>query len=189
MPRLVFCVTVSRQQGSQGNRVKNTIRLSFLMAVLVGALALPAAANGQLSTTPTSLSFSQPVGTTSASQSTRLTLMCGGCFPVAVFTPVVAVTPAAFTQTNDCSDSLFVTAFGIPEDTCTINVAFAANAAGTVNGTLTTGMGGPTTSLSGTGVAQPATPTPAAAPRCKKGKKKPNGAAAAKKKCGKKKRK
>jgi hypothetical protein len=170
--------------------MKRTIRLTTLTALAAGAFALaPGAANGALTLTPASLTFSQPVGTTSAPQKATLELTCGDCFPAAAFEPTVATTPAAFSQTNDCGP-LFVIFFTPDPDSCTINVAFAANTAGTVSGTLTTGMGGPTATLTGTGVAAPAQATPPAVGtkgKCKKGKKKSKGAAAARKKgCGKK---
>ncbi|MGH2956685.1 MAG: hypothetical protein ACRDL6_06810 [Solirubrobacterales bacterium] len=173
------------------------MRLAGLVALATGALALsPSAASGALSLSPTSLSFSQPVGTTSTPQTATLTLACDGCFPADTFSPVIATTPGTFTQTNDCPPQLFVNFLGLPEtDSCTINVAFAANTAGTVNGTLSTGPGGPTASLTGTGVAPPVSipsSTPSAGgqlgqvKKCnkKKKKKKKKSAAAAKKRKG-----
>jgi hypothetical protein len=170
--------------------LKRALRLAALTALAAGALALaPAAANADVTLTPSNLSFSQPVGTASAPKAATLTLTCDGCDPEGPLTdsfdPVITVTPAAFTQTNDCPTTLLAS-FLLSKVSCTINVAFAASAVGTVSGTLTTGPGGPTASLTGTGVA-PTTPAPARK-KCKKGKKKPKGAAAAKKKCGKRKK-
>jgi hypothetical protein len=170
--------------------VSSKTRLWMATTLAAGTLALaPAGASGALTLSPSSLSFSQQVGTTSAPQTTTLTLTCDGCFPAASYTPTVAATPAAFTQTSDCV-SLFVLFITPDPDSCTINVTFTASAEGPVNGTLSTGMGGPTATLTGTGVAAPVATAPAPpVKRCRKAKKKPKGAAAAKGKCKKKRRK
>jgi hypothetical protein len=182
--------------------MKRTIRLATVTALAAGAsLAVaPVAANASTSIAPTSLNFgAQQVGTTSAGQTTTLTLTCSLPGPVCFilsedFTPSINASPTAFRQTNNCPATMSAGGgFASPLSvSCQITVTFAPTAEGTVTGTLSTGMGGPTASLSGTAV--PATATPAPAPaaerkKCKKGKKKPKGAAAAKKrKCGRKKR-
>lgn len=110
-----------------------------------------AAAAAQATVSPTSLTFtSQPVGTTSASQSINVTnsgeanLTIGGI-------SVTGANAAAFPQTNNCPSAL------VPEFSCTISVKFAPIAIGTQTASLSiadNAAGSPQTiSLSGTGAA------------------------------------
>jgi hypothetical protein len=146
------------------------------------ALFAPAASNAATTLSPSSLTFpNQQTGTTSSPLSMTLTHTCDGpalqCQVMgSIFAPSVSATPP-FTQTNNCPIQLFAQLNPV---SCTINVSFTPTTAGAASGTLSTGVGGPTGALTGTGVA-PATATiPPAPKKCKK-KKGKNGAAAAKK--------
>jgi hypothetical protein len=89
------------------------------------------------------------VGTTSPAQ--RFTL---GVWSTDTFTPDISVS-GDYAQTNDCPPTLSVT--GDQVQGCQITVTFAPTGTGPRNGTLSTGPGGPTVALAGTGVT---TPTP-----------------------------
>jgi hypothetical protein len=168
--------------------------MTALAGTVTAVLALaPAGASADRAVNPTSLTFgSQQVGTTSAAQSTTLTVSCstfvvGLCVGPDLFLPTVAKT-GDFAQTNNCP---FVMVGGAAPQSCTINATFTPTAAGTRTGTITTGVGGPTVALTGTGVAPVTAPTggaKGAVKKCKKKGKKKTAAAAKKKKCKKKKR-
>jgi hypothetical protein len=153
-----------------------------------GAFALwPAGVGASTTVAPTSLTFAaQPAGTTSAAKQVVLTKDCTGtddtfCFADPGFTTFntsIGVS-GPFTQTNNCPAMLTATNMATSAS-CTINVKFAPTGEGAASGTLTTGIGGPTASLAGTGTS--AIP---AKKKCKK-KKGRSADAAKKKKCKKK---
>jgi hypothetical protein len=172
------------------------MRSAALFALSAALMVLaPATAMANTTLSPTSLTFSQQVGASSAPQTATLTQDCNGgldgflcgLFGSATFNPSITVTPAQFAQTNNCPMTLSATFAAAAS--CAINVTFSPSAVGAVSGTLSTGMSGPTASLSGTGTpAPPLTPaTPAGGKKCKKAKKH-SAASAKKKKCGKKKK-
>ena len=175
---------------------RNILRRILMLAALTAAMttSISATASASENLAPTSLSFgSQTVGTSSAVKLTALTHSCdagvlGACVAGIVF-PVTLSTSGDFTQTSDCPPAL-VTPLFPSSVACAVSVTFKPTAPGVRTGTLSTGGGGPTAALTGTGVATPVTPTtPATTTRkkCKKGKKH-SAAAAKKKKCGKKKK-
>jgi photosystem II stability/assembly factor-like uncharacterized protein len=109
------------------------------------ALQLPQAPTAELS--PTTLTFSsQDVGTSSSPQAVTLTNNGGLALGITSIT-----IDAGFTETNNCGSSL---ARG---SSCSFDVTFAPNAAGSITGTLSIADGLPsspqTVALSGTGVA------------------------------------
>jgi hypothetical protein len=169
--------------------VPRTIRLSLATA-LCGLALIPAAADAEVTVSPTSLTFGgQQVGTASPTQPATVTVSCGPtCVGQDAFFPNISA-PPPFTQTNNCA-TMVVLQFE-PDESCTINVGFSPTAPGVIPGTLTTGAPGATVSLSGTGIAAPAPAPPASPPakKCKKKKKGKKGTAAAKGKCKKKRRK
>ena len=67
--------------------------------------------------------------------------------------------PGDYAQTNDCPPTL--SAYPRQLQGCIITVTFAPTSTGPKNGTLSTGPGGPTATLTGNGVT---TPTPPALP-------------------------
>jgi hypothetical protein len=90
------------------------------------------------------------VGTTSPVQRFAL-----GVFDNDSFTPRISVS-GDYVQTNNCPPTL--SAGAVPQlQGCLINVTFAPTGTGPKHGTLSTGPGGPTAALTGTGVT---TPTP-----------------------------
>jgi hypothetical protein len=162
----------------------------MLVAGLTLAIA-PVAAKAELTLEPNSLSFApQAVGTTSAAQSTTLTLTCTlptiGCFiGEEEFSPTIAVTPP-FSQTNDCP--AMMTADFIGDENCTITVSVTPTGTGPISGTLSTGgIDDPTATLTGTGAGSTVAGQAGGKKKCKK-KKGKKGAAAAKKKCKRKKK-
>jgi hypothetical protein len=75
---------------------------------------------------------------------------------------------------------------GLPQ-TCVVDVSFVPNAVGQITGLLSTGPGGPTVQLSGTGSAPPSSSAQKTRKRkCKKKHHHSLAASAAKKKCKKK---
>jgi hypothetical protein len=90
------------------------------------------------------------VGTTSPAQGFGL-----GVWDNDSFNPKISVS-GDYAQTNNCPPTL--SAGAVPQlQGCLINVTFAPTGTGPREGTLSTGPGGPTTALTGTGVT---TPTP-----------------------------
>jgi hypothetical protein len=171
----------------------NKLRISTLAVMTAAAMAIaPAAARAvSVTLTPASLAFgSQTVGTTSAPQTTTLKATCDGSFIVCIlvgqnYSPTIAVT-TGFTQANDCPPTLNT----LNNPTCTITLRFAPGSAGPFSGLLTTGTGGPTAALTGTGVTQPGVGTGTAVGQPTKCKKKKGRSAetAKKKRCKKKKK-
>jgi hypothetical protein len=157
-----------------------------LGAAAAAILALGAATvSAKVVVSPTSVTFpDQAVGSKSATVAVTLTKDCTGventqCLALPglegpTFNTSISVS-GPFSQTNNCPAALTT----VPDSTasCTINVAFSPTTTGAASGTLSTGSGGPTASLSATGVK---------AKKCKKKGKK--SASAAKKKCKKKKK-
>lgn len=99
------------------------------------------------SASPTTLSFSQPVGTTGAGQAVTLTNT--GSASLTLSSPTVSGTDAAdFQQTNNCPASL------TPGDGCQITVMFTPGASGSRSATLnipSNGIGTKTVPLAGSG--------------------------------------
>jgi hypothetical protein len=167
------------------------IRMALPAVLAVAALGVVApTAGANSSVAPTSITFAsnQTVGTTSAPQTTTVTVSCsfeiGFCLIPGSFVtgPVIAGDSGDFAQTNTCGTG--VTSPG----SCTFSVTFHPTATGVRTGTLTTGVdvtgSSPSdVSLTGSGVAAPA-PTPATPTTTATGQR-----AAALKKCKKKKSK
>lgn len=156
-------------------------RPAIFVAAVLASLALLTGTAGALTETvtlsPTSLSFTdQPLGSTSGPQGTTLTLHCSA---LCNFSPSIATSSSAFAAANGCPVKMTAD-FG-SDTTCTISVTFTPAALGPANGTLDTGPGGPTATLSGTGVPI----EPHVARKCKKGKKH-SARSAKRKKCKKK---
>ena len=122
----------------------------------VTRVPLPSPRPSAVSLTPSPLSISQNVGSTSAPQ--PVTIYNFGGSPLNV--SAVAVSGSGFAQTNNCLGPL---AAG---STCTINVTFTPSAAGAVTGTLTVtdnsgNLGSTqTVALTGTGTAPAASVSP-----------------------------
>ena len=158
-----------------------------MIGCLAAAFAVSLAGSASAATlAPTAASFGKlGVGEVSAPKAIVVTAEVTD-----VLLPLTVATTGQFQQTNDCPSGIgFLTT-----SSCTINVRFAPNSGGAHSGTLSTTtllVGGPTASLTGTGVSD--TGASAAAKKCKKkkgkkkkGKRGKKGAAAAKKKKGKK---
>ena len=106
----------------------------------------PTPSSPAITLSPTSLTFSSAVGTTSAAQSVTVTDSGTAALTFSSFTPSSSV----FSQTNNCGTGI------VAGGTCTINVTFTPTASGTVSGTLSitdNASGSPqTVTLTGTGV-------------------------------------
>jgi sugar lactone lactonase YvrE len=122
----------------------------------VTPVPLPSPRPSAVSLTPSSLSISSNVGSTSAPQ--PVTVFNFGGSPLTI--SAVSVSGSGFAQTSNCPGTL---AAG---STCTVNVTFTPSAAGTVTGTLTiTDNSGnlgttQTVALVGTGTAPAASVSP-----------------------------
>jgi len=135
-------------------------------AALVAIPVTSASADRTLS--PGSVDFgNREVGTTSPPQTHQLRVFCDApplvCFLIALaggdpFTPAVSVTGGDFAQTNDCIATLF--GASLEGQSCIINTTFTPASPGPKEGTLNTGLDGPTALLTGTGVTTPTPPTP-----------------------------
>jgi hypothetical protein len=98
------------------------------------------------------------VGTTSPAQGFALAVFVGGGAPPGTtdtFNPRISVS-GDYAQTNNCPPTLSVTGFG--NQGCLITVTFTPTGTGPKEGTLSTGPGGPTAALTGTGVTTPTPP-------------------------------
>jgi hypothetical protein len=101
----------------------------------------------------TSFDFgNRKVGTTSPAQRVAL-----GVYGPDTFDPRISVS-GDYAQTNDCPQTLSVTGGGQPQG-CLITVTFTPTGTGPKGGALSTGPGGPTATLTGTGVTTPTPPT------------------------------
>jgi hypothetical protein len=164
-------------------------RIAIVGCLSLAALAGSAGTAAAATLTPSSATFGdQAAGTVSAPKTFTVTAEA----PDTVL-PLTVTTTGPFQQTSNCPASIgFLTT-----SSCTVNVRFAPQSAGTKAGTLSTTtlvLGGPSASLLGT-----ATVGNTGAKKCKKAKKKKKGkkhsAASAKKhkkhkkKCKKKKKK
>lgn len=172
-------------------------KLSLMLVIAGGLLIWPAGAAAKVVVSPTSLTFGgQAMGTTSAAQQVTLTKDCTGAEDTLCLTGPGLEGPTfntsisvsgPFSQTNNCPAALTT----VPDSSvsCTINVTFVPTATGAASGTLSTGAGGPTAALAGTGTpAQSAAGTGGTATKsCKKKAKKHSARAAKKKKCKKRK--
>ena len=168
-----------------------SIRLSVLSVAVAAAITVvPASASADTippSASPPSLNFgSLPVGTQSPPQPVSLTetclsISCIGLIVPDGFSPVISAT-TGFTQSSGCPTSLLAM-LGIPQ-TCVVDVSFVPNAIGQITGLLTTGPGGPTVALNGTGSApQSSSGRKTRTRKCKKKKHHSLAASAVKKKC------
>jgi hypothetical protein len=141
--------------------VFRTVLTLSLTAALLAATAGSAHATRTIS--PTSVEFGdRQVGTTSPAQAFTLRVRCTqtlqGCNIQDTFNPSISVT-GDFSQTNNCPIQMT----GLPNTpgtSCTINVTFTPTSTGSKDGILSTGAGGPTAALHGTGVTTPTPPTP-----------------------------
>jgi hypothetical protein len=141
--------------------VFRTVLTLSLTAVLLAATAGSAHATRTIS--PTSVEFgNRQVGTTSPAQAFTLRVRCtitlNGCNITDTFSPNISVS-GEFSQTNNCPASMTGLA-NTPGTSCTINVSFTPTSTGSKDGILSTGAGGPTAVLHGTGVTFPTPPTP-----------------------------
>jgi hypothetical protein len=141
-----------------------------LTLVLLGATASSALAARTLN--PGSVDFgNRQVGTSSPAQAHQLRVYCAGsefiCGLIFLlgasdkFTPVISLTgtnPSDFSQTNNCLGQLDGTT--TTGQSCIINTTFTPTSPGPKTGTLSTGLGGPTATLTGTGVTTATPPTP-----------------------------
>jgi hypothetical protein len=142
--------------------VPRTVLTLSLTAVVLAATAGSAHATRTIS--PTSVEFgNRQVGTTSPAQAFTLRVRCTftlqGCNIQDTFNPNISVS-GDFSQTNNCPPSMTGTANTTAGTSCTINVTFTPTSTGSKDGTLSTGAGGPTAALHGTGVTTPTPPTP-----------------------------
>lgn len=166
---------------------------ALYLAIAVSAITASAAgAATVLTITPTSANFGNvKVGNNSAPKGFTLTLDCTitviSCS--ATFDPSVTAS-GDFAALSGCPATMTAShgLFSEGAESCFIAASFIPAAAGARSGVLSTGTGGPTATLSGTGVVDPVVPTQATLGKCKKGGKK-KSASAAKKKCKKKKKK
>ena len=173
-------ITTKARAGARA-RTKRTILALSLAVVLLAATASTASADRVLSpwycpplpTSPTTIdqvpldclgSFSGPgpsfdfgnrqVGTTSPAQGFAL-----GVYGTDTLTPRISVS-GDYAQTDNCPPTLSATG-PVQVQGCLITVTFTPTGTGAKHGTLSTGPGGPTHALTGTGVT---TPTPPALP-------------------------
>jgi hypothetical protein len=149
-----------------------------IAVVLSAATAASAGAARELTLTPTAGDLgSVKLGDNSAPQFLKLSISCAPPPCNESFTAAPSTGSSEFPVLNLCEMPLTTNQFGFFLNLhCYIVVSFAPAAEGPRTATLSTGVDGPTATLTGTGVAE----RPAARPkaRCKKGKK---GASAAKK--------
>lgn len=157
----------------KGSIVPRGILTLGLSAVLLAATASSASA---VVTTldPTSTDFGdRQVGTTSPAQAFTLNHRCQivtidiGFFDITINEcaffgpssfPTNIVASGDFAATDDCPATLTTTSLtGV---SCTINGTFTPTSTGPKEGTLSTGTGGPTATLTGNGVTVPTPPTP-----------------------------
>ena len=121
----------------------------FALASVLAAFVVPlnVCSHPQSSLSPTRLTFGPQVVLTTSSAQTA-TLKNSGFGSSLTISGIVA--SGDYSQTNNCPSSLS------PGATCAIDVTFAPNALGTVNGAITVATGAPggeVVSLSGTGIA------------------------------------
>ena len=159
---------------------------ALALAVALSAItASMAGAATTLTLTPTTADFgSVKVGNTSGPQSFKLSIDCNTIFCSASFNPTPSSGTGEYPLLNLCPATINVdhVIFGPQTPSCFIVASFSPAGAGARSGVLSTGTGGPTATLSGTGVIDAVVTQT----KCKKGGKK--SAAAAKKKCKKKKK-
>jgi hypothetical protein len=141
--------------------VPRTVLTLSLTVVVLAATAGSSHATRTIS--PTSVEFgNRQVGTTSPAQAFTLRVRCTitlqGCNITDTFSPSISVS-GEFSQTNNCPIQMTGLA-NTPGTSCTINVSFTPTSTGSKDGILSTGAGGPTAVLHGTGVTFPTPPTP-----------------------------
>jgi hypothetical protein len=161
------------------------IKALVLTIALTAMAAGTASAATTLTLTPTSANFPDTkVGTNSAPKGFILKIGCDTPFCSPSFNPSPSLT-GDFTVLNGCPPTINVVAFvGTENPSCLLAVSFAPTTPGLRTGTLSTGSGGPTATVSGVGTQDAAAVQ--AKGKCRKGGKKKG--AASKKKCRKKKR-
>ena len=142
------------------------------LTVAVALVAIPVtSASAARTLDPGSVDFgARQVGTTSPPQTHQLKVFCDAPFLVCAlialaggadkFNPTVSIS-GDFGQTNNCLGTL--NGAGPTGQSCTINTTFTPTSPGPKEGTLSTGPGGPTATLTGTGVT-PQDPTPPTPP-------------------------
>jgi hypothetical protein len=140
---------------------RTVLTLSLTVVVLA---ATAGSAHATRTISPTSVEFgNRQVGTTSLAQAFTLRVRCTftlqGCNIQDTFNPNISVS-GDFSQTNNCPPSMTGTANTTAGTSCTINVTFTPTSTGSKDGTLSTGAGGPTAALHGTGVTTPTPQTP-----------------------------
>ena len=160
----------------------------ILAVAAMGVFALvPATATANVLVSPANIDFpTTAVGTKSAGVPVTLTKNCAGaedtqCFAGPegpTFTPAIS-TSGMFSQTNNCPPALTATMTTNEVVSCTITVFFSPTATGPTFGSLNTGTGGPSVTLSGHGSAAPS----AHGKQCKKAKKKKGKKSKRKKGC------
>ena len=137
----------------------------FVVGTLVCLLLLTGSAAAKMVTvtlSSDSVAFGdETVGSSSSPQVETLRLSCSA---PCNFSPVIASSNPAFAAASGCP-TMMIADFG-SDATCPISLSFTPAALGPVGGTLSTGSGAPTASLSGNGVTAPP-PSPA---KCKKKK-------------------
>jgi hypothetical protein len=160
------------------------IRALILAIALSAITATTAGAATVLTLTPTAANFpTTKVGSNSAPTGFTLKIDCNTPFCSASFNPSPSVT-GDFAVLNGCPPTIEVMFFGVDTRTCFMAVNFGPNAPGLRTGTLSTGPGGPTATLSGVGTQDAAAVQVKG--KCRKGGKK--SASTAKKKCKRKKK-
>lgn len=139
------------------------------LTVTVALVAIPvSSASAARTLNPGTVDFgNRQVNTTSPPQTHELKVFCDAPFLVCAlialaggadnFTPSVS-TSGDFAQTNNCLGTL--NGASPTGQSCTINTTFTPTSAGPKEGTLSTGPGGPTATLTGTGVTTETPPTP-----------------------------
>jgi hypothetical protein len=152
-----------------------------IAVVLSAATAASAGAARELTLTPTAGDLgSVKLGDNSAPQFLKLSISCAPPPCNESFTAAPSTGSSEFPVLNLCEMPLTTNQFGFFLNLhCYIVVSFAPAAEGPRSAILSTGDGGPTATLTGTGVAEAAATPPKA--RCKKGKKGKKGASAARK--------
>jgi hypothetical protein len=139
------------------------------LTVAVALVAIPVtSASAERTLDPGTVDFgTRQVNTTSPPQTHQLKVFCDAPFLVCAlialaggadnFNPSIS-TSGDFAQTNNCLGSLNgATPTG---QSCTISTTFTPTSPGPKEGTLSTGPGGPTATLTGTGVTTETPPTP-----------------------------
>jgi hypothetical protein len=162
-----------------GSRTLRILMAASIAVVLSVATAASAGAARELTLAPTAGDLgSVNLGDNSGPQFLKLSISCAPPPCSETFTAAPSTGSSEFPVLNLCETPITFNDFGFfINPSCYIVVSFAPIAEGPRSAILSTGAGGPTATLTGTGVGD-AAPT---RPRCKKGKKGKKGASAARK--------